>query len=263
MAADLLFLLDEGVLNEEELLLLEGRNQHRRNLHLELPYWQYERFNLEDLSEEECEVELRFKRKEVYRLAAALCLPEVIRCYNGLVVDSIEGLCICLKRFAYPCRYADLVPRFCRPVPQLCIIANHIVDDIYNRYSHLLTDLNQPCLSRENLASFATAVCNKGAPLENCWGFIDGTVRPICRPTQNQRVVYNGHKRVHAIKFQSVVASNGMIANLFGRIEGRRHDSRMLAMSGLLEQLEQHSFGPDGQALCLYGDPAYAHRIHL
>ncbi|MCP4800255.1 MAG: transposase family protein [bacterium] len=137
------------------------------------------------------------------------------------------------------------------------------MDDIYNRYSHLLTDLNQPWLSRENLASFATAIRNKGAALENCWGFIDGTVRPICRPTQNQRVVYNGHKRVHAIKFQSVVAPNGMIANLFGPIEGRRHDSRMLAMSGLLEQLEQHSFGPDGQALCLYGDPAYAHRIHL
>ena len=39
------------------------------------------------------------------------------------------------------------------------------------------------------------------------------------------RVLYNGHKRVHAIKFQSVVAPNGLIANLFGPVEGRRHDS--------------------------------------
>ena len=37
----------------------------------------------------------------------------------------------------------------------------------------------------------------------------------------------------------------------------------MLSMSGLLEQLEQHSFSPDGRALCIYGDPAYPHRIHL
>ena len=37
----------------------------------------------------------------------------------------------------------------------------------------------------------------------------------------------------------------------------------MLAMSGLLEQLEEHSFSPEGAALCIYGDPAYPHRIHL
>ena len=56
---------------------------------------------------------------------------------------------------------------------------------------------------------------DKGAPLNNCWGFIDGTVRPICRPGENQRTLYNGHKKVHALKYQSVVAANGLIANLF------------------------------------------------
>ena len=50
------------------------------------------------------------------------------------------------------------------------------------------------------------------------WGFVDGTVRPICHPTKNQKVAYNGHKKVHAIKFQSVVAANGLIANLFGPV---------------------------------------------
>ena len=34
-------------------------------------------------------------------------------------------------------------------------------------------------------------------------------------------------------------------------------------MSGLLNQLEQHSFTPDGQPLCIYGDPAYPHRVFL
>ena len=128
----------------------------------------------------------------------------------------MEALCVCLKRFAYTCCYADLVTRFGRPVPQLCMISNLVVDEIFDRYSHLLTDLNQPWLSRENLQIFANAVHNKGAALDNCWGFVDGTIRPICRPLRNQRVVYNGHKRIHAIKFQSVVAPNGMIANLLG-----------------------------------------------
>ena len=83
---------------------------------------------------------------------------------------------------------------------------------------------------------------------------MDGTVRPICRPKQHQKAVFTGHKRVHALKFQSVVTPNGLIANLFGPVEGRRHDSAMLAM---LEQLEQHSFNLDGQPLCIYRDPAY------
>ena len=31
-------------------------------------------------------------------------------------------------------------------------------------------------------------------------------------------MLYNGHKRIHALKFQSVVAPNGMIANLYGPV---------------------------------------------
>ena len=45
---------------------------------------------------------------------------------------------------------------------------------------------------------------------------MDGTVRPICRPEENQRSVYNGHKRVHALKFQSIALPNGLIGHLFG-----------------------------------------------
>ena len=45
--------------------------------------------------------------------------------------------------------------------------------------------------------------------------------------------MYNGHKKVHAIKFQSVVAPNGLIANLFGSVEDRRDDNGMLGESGL------------------------------
>ena len=90
-----------------------------------------------------------------------------------------------------------------------------------------------------------------------------GQVRPICRPTEHQRVVYNGHKRVHALKYQNVTAVNGMIANLFGPIEGRRHDSYMLRESGLLLELEHYSQDVDGNMLCIYGDPAYPIRAHL
>ena len=45
--------------------------------------------------------------------------------------------------------------------------------------------------------------------------------------------------------------------------EGRKHDAGMLRMSGLYQDLERHSWAPDGTPLCVYGDPAYPHRVHL
>ena len=97
----------------------------------------------------------------------------------------------------------------------------------------------------------------------NCFGFVDGTVRPCSRPRQNQRILFNGHKRVHALKFQSVVFPNGLICNLYGPVEGRRHDSGMLAESRLLDQLQLHAYTPNGKPPCIYGDPAYPLRVHL
>ena len=76
-------------------------------------------------------------------------------------------------------------------------------------------------------------------------------------------MVYNGHKRAHALKFQSIVTPYGLIASLFGPVKGRRRDSGILEMSGLLPQLHHMSVPPTGQAMCIYGDPTYPHRIHL
>ena len=39
--------------------------------------------------------------------------------------------------------------------------------------------------------------------------------------------MYNGHKGTHAVKFQSVVVQNGLVANLAGPFEGKRNDSTM------------------------------------
>lgn len=75
-----------------------------------------------------------------------------------------------------------MVPLFSRPIPQICMITNNVMNFIYDRWRHLLLDLNQPWLSRANLERFAAAIHDKGAALENCWAFVDGTVQPISRP---------------------------------------------------------------------------------
>ena len=248
------------IIDTEEAILLFDIN---RSKNPEFPYWEYNSFDVNSLSEDEFLAALRFSNRDIDRLVAALGIPREIRTANGSKFSGIEGVCCLLKRPAYPCRYSDLLSEFGRSVPELSLLTTKTMNMIYERWHHLLSDLNQPLLSQRNLEMFSRQINEKGAPLTNCWGFIDGTVRPICRPKDNQRRVYNGHKRVHALKFQSVLTPNGLIANLFGPIEGRRHDARMLRESNLLTHLQQFSFNGNGQPLCLYGDPAYPISVHL
>ena len=98
------------------------------------------------------------------------------------------------------------------------MISNLVMDTIYEEHNHRLTQWNNTLLNPPLLESDARAIDSKGNPLPNCFGFIDGTVRPICRPEQNQRIVYNGHKQVHGLKYQSVVLPNCMIANTYGPV---------------------------------------------
>ena len=130
----------------------------------------------------------------------------------------MEGLRILLRRLAYPCRFGDMVPRFGKPVPVLSMVTNAVIDYIYTIHAHRITHWNDALLKPVALDTYAPSVHSKGAALQNCFGFVDGTVRPIDRPDEHQSMMYNGHKRVHAIKFQSVALPNGLIANLYGPV---------------------------------------------
>ena len=81
-----------------------------------------------------------------------------------------------LKRLAYPCRYGDLIYRFGRPVPVFSMATNHVLDYIYNTHNHLITQWNHTLLSPRALEVYAETIHGKGAALENCFGFVDGTV---------------------------------------------------------------------------------------
>lgn len=208
------------------------------------------------MSDDQCQAEFRFYKNDVYNLKEVLNLPEEFTCYNGLTIDDIDGLCIFLKRFAYPCRYLDIIPRFARPVSRLCMTSSLVMDYLYTHWNQILTSLNQPWLSPGNLENFANTTFQAGSALQNCFGFVDGTVRPVSQPGKNQRLLYSGHKKVHTIKFQFVAVPNCLVANLFGPVEEKRHDSSMLAESNLYNQLMQYAVNINGDPLCIYGDAA-------
>ena len=185
---------------------------------LDFPYYNYPPFNLECQSEAECRANFRVEKHHIPLVEDVLQIPQYFVCDQGTVCEGTEGLCMLLKRYSFPCRYSDMIPIFGRPVPELCMICNTVTDWIYANHSQRITQWNRTILNPLELEKYAEAVFNKGAPLSSCFGFVDGTVRPITRPGENQRLLYNGHKRVHGLKFQSVVLPNGLIAHLYGPV---------------------------------------------
>ncbi|KAH7937287.1 hypothetical protein HPB49_010291 [Dermacentor silvarum] len=171
----------------------------------------------------------RFEKADFSVLQRALRIPDLVTSAQGVHVRGLEALSICLKRLAYPNRLCDLQHFFGLHYSVISSISNKVLDHI-------------------------EAVHNKGAALQNCWAFIDGTARPICRPSEDQHAYFSGHKRLHVLKYQAVMCANGLVCELDGPYPGRRHDAGILHESGLYEKLETLVQGKD---YVIYGDPAY------
>ena len=210
---DLLILLySHNIVSDEEFLLLYDTFKTKNP---EFPHGNYERFDLDSMNSAECKAEFRVEKQDLPRLVAALQLPPVLRCEQRSICEDIEGLCMLLKRVAHPCRLSDMIPRFGRPVSVISLITNDVIDYIYDIHGH---QWNHKLLNHGALQRYPDAISGQGAPLDNSFGFIDGTVRPISRPDEHQRIVYNGYKRVHALKFQLLSLPNGLIGNLYGPV---------------------------------------------
>ena len=211
----LLVCLEEELIDDEEFLLLYESYKPQNP---PFPHSSYAEFSLVHKDPAECKADFRLEKRDIPLLVDTLRVPPVFKCVNGTICDGTEGLCIVLKRFAYPCRYSDMIPIFGRSVSELSNISNEVIGWLYAEHGHRVTQWNHTIMSPALLSTYADAIYNKGAALDSCFGFIDGTVRPICRPIVDQRTVYNGHKRVHALKFQAVVLPNGLISHLFGPV---------------------------------------------
>ena len=123
---DLLLISRDGnLIDNEEFLLLWDMYTSRNP---EYPYEYYQPFSFEEQNEAECKSNFRFEKQDIPLLFDVLGLPETWKCYQGTLCSGLEGLCIILRRFAYPCHYCDLIPIFGRPVPELCMIANQVTD---------------------------------------------------------------------------------------------------------------------------------------
>ena len=126
---------DMTLIEDEELLLLYDLNSSKN---LDIPYWRYDKFDLDTLTDAECKSKLRFHKHDILTLLEVLNPPEKLICENRFYVYSDEALCMFLRRFAYLCRYEDLVSRFGSAVPQISMVGNEVIGLICATWS--LTD---------------------------------------------------------------------------------------------------------------------------
>ena len=130
------------------MLAIRCKSIEKSRISARFPYEEYGKFDLEDMEDDECKAEFRSHKEDIPVLAEVLGLPETFTCSQGSVTNGIEGLCIMLKRFSYPCRYSDLIPRFGHAVPVMSMICNTVVDFVYNLHGHRITEYNHNLLDR-------------------------------------------------------------------------------------------------------------------
>ncbi|KAL3217739.1 hypothetical protein MRX96_050943 [Rhipicephalus microplus] len=144
-------------------------------------------------------------------------------------VSDREAFCMTLRRLAYPNRLCDLERIFNCHSSLISSVGSKVMSHIEYYFGHLLANLTvHGWMNLQNLQLFSQAVHQKGAPLKNCCGFIDGTARRICRPSKLHQEHYSGYKRFHCQKYQAGMCANGIICQLDGPFRGWPHDSGIL-----------------------------------
>jgi len=218
------------------------------------------------LSDADCLLHFRFTKVDIMRIVPIIAWPEekTHTSRSRYRTTPLLSTCILLRRMASPCRWKDVEVLFGKHSTQLCELFWETVEYFLEARQHLLTGDITPSYMETKVSVFAAAVSERSGALDNCVGFIDGTVIGIARPGDSgiQNVVYNGHKRKHALKFQAVTTPDGMFAHVYGPLEGRRHDWTLYMRSDIDEQLN-NALLVDGKQFCIYGDSGYNWRSYL
>ncbi|GMG17383.1 unnamed protein product [Phytophthora fragariaefolia] len=207
----------------------------------------------------------RFTVAQLYQLASVLGLPrEGVRTDAGDNVPRVEALAMVCRRLSEAAKLYTVATEFGRSTAAYSRIVAATVALLYNNHEDVLY-FNETLIT-SRIGAYCEAIRNAGAALKSCWGFIDGTKQYISRPSARengcipnenlQRSVYNGHPRKHCFNWQSIQTPDGIIVSMIGPVEGRKHDSTMLNISGVLDVMAENQDGAFSNRV-IYGDPAY------
>jgi hypothetical protein len=177
-----------------------------------------------------------FTKVDFSKLLILFRFPDHVKGEFRYQVSGEECFLILLHRLSYHSHYTAMRSMLGRSKSALSSIFNFALDFVYGKCKHLLS-FDWERLTPSYLDEMCALNTAKGSILENCVGFIDDTVRPICRPGERQRLYYNGHRCIHALKYQSIVFPDGIIVFADSPYSGNRHDAGLFRDGGLEEIL--------------------------
>lgn len=258
-----------------------------RELEEKLPKIRKLRRTIDSFQDEEIPIYFRFRTKEqLHRLMEGFQIPDRIRIpVTGNIFHGEEFLLVGLYRLHRPTTLSDgsFKVLFGFGHTTVSMAFNAFLDYIINRWSYLLVDNMEFWLPY--LPGCAQAIRNKcfekGCPFPDSTapggfrvaGFIDNTMNATCRPGGGpardgrdaprndplvQRAWYNGWKKLHGMKWQTLDLPNGMNFNVWGPISVRHNDITSLHDSNINEKLVELQQGREHQWV-IYGDSAYVH----
>ena len=142
------------------------------------------------------------------------------------------------------------------------------LEGIWSSFRHLVSVSFSSASMLTRAPALAAAVYKMTQCLDNCIGFLDGTVLGVARPGSlaAKNFEYNGHRRKHALKLQMLTGQDGMLYHGFGPMEGRIHDWTLYTRSGLNKYFRVRCMWEEGNFVYteIHGTiDAFTLKIHL
>ena len=216
------------------------------------------KFNSASICEKFFIQHFRFSHAEMDRVVVSLIdigFPLVVKTKTRDKCPLYEAVCMMCYKYAWPTRLGSMTRIFGASTSRMSRIVTALRRLLFH---HFAASLKSPqLLSLATLETYCRAVRAKSG-LSICFAFIDGTVRPVCKPSILQGSCYNGKDRVHALKYQAVTTPDGMFLQVAGPWPGARHDQHMVKQSGILDYVVNLPRRPDGALFVIYADQGYA-----
>ena len=197
-------------------------------------------FSLDGWTDEELPRHFRFRKDHVGPVTEIRSLFSWLLFANrfGHRARPVEATAIMLRRLTNFPRWRDIELVFC--------IRRSSVSEIYLGAIHHHHSILFPFPSKlvsemfKNRAAYNSAkIFGKGASLNNCIEFIDGTSGSISRPLRGQSSFNGGHKQAHVPKYQTAMAPEELLLRVYRPVEGRRHDLTIRKERGMENALAQ------------------------
>jgi hypothetical protein len=248
-----------------------------------LPCPHYDR-TIDSFDDSECWRKFRTRKADLPRLMRAFRIPVSFTTTNRCSFTGEEVFLFSLWRFSDENILEDMAQHvFGREFTQWSRAFNKFVEHVFTTCIDILFNSLAfwvpffPLFAEKIRQKLADNGCFFAPGTFNVMGFIDDTIREFCRPGGGpaydgpgaprfdpllQQAFYNGWKKIHGLKWETLCFPNGLAGFMWGPCSARHNDLYSLLHSNLNDILLNIQAGNPLQYV-MYGDAIFPVLSHL